>query len=274
MQIKSFFVWILMLFLLVSCTPSSERSSQTSTPQASTQITVMAAASLANAFGEIGRLYQERHPGVKVAFNFGGSQQLSQQIAQGAPADVFASADSRQMGVAEQSGRIAKSDVVLFAHNRLVVILPRNNPAGIHRLEDLARPGLKLIIAAKEVPVGTYTLSFLDKASQDASFGMDFKQKVLANVVSYEENVSSVLSKIELSEADAGVVYTSDAGGPEKGKVEEIPIPDAYNVIADYPIAALQDSPNLPLAKDFVALTLSADGQAILSKYGFIPVKP
>jgi molybdate transport system substrate-binding protein len=274
MQIKPFLVWVMMISLLASCAAPAKSSSQTSTSPVSAQITVMAAASLTDAFEEIGRLYQERHPGVKAVFNFGGSQQLSQQIAQGAPADVFASADSKQMEVAEQSGRVAARDVVAFAHNRLVVILPRSNPAGITRLQDLARPGLKLVIAAEEVPVGSYTMIFLEKASEDAAFGADFKQKVLANVVSYEENVKSVVSKVELGEADGGVVYISDASGAEADKVRQIPIPDALNVSADYPIAVLNDSRHPSLARDFVDLALSADGQAILAKYGFIPVKP
>ena len=232
-----------------------------------TTLTVFAAASLTDAFGEIGRLFEEEYPGATVTFNFAGSNQLAAQIGEGAPADVFASANRRQMDAAVESGRIDASGVEIFVTNRLVVVYPSENPAGLSSLQDLAQPGLLLVLAAEGVPVGQYSLEFLHKASLDPQFGSPFREAVLSNVVSYEENVRSVLNKVELGEVDAGIVYTSDAAGAEGlGRIE---IPGPLNGIAEYPIAALNDSPNSDLAAAFVAWVLGDDGQAILAEYGF-----
>jgi molybdate transport system substrate-binding protein len=234
---------------------------------------VFAAASLTEAFGEIGTQFEAQHPGVSVVFNFAGSQQLAQQLADGAPADVFASANKSQMDVAIHSGRIITGTAQTFVNNRLVVIYPRDNPAKLAQLQDLGKPGLKLVLAAKEVPVGQYALNFLDKAITDQTFGSSFKDKVLKNVVSYENDVKSVLTKVVLGEADAGIVYTSDISGDSASKVGQIEIPDALNVIARYPIAEIQNSSNPDLAKAFTGYVLSPEGQGILAKYGFIPVQ-
>jgi len=233
-------------------------------------LTVLAAASLTAAFQEIGGQFESQNAGVKVQFNFAGSQQLAQQIGQGAPADVFASANKTQMDVVVKSGQIVEDAPQVFVKNRLVVIFPKENPAKITSLQDLAKPGIKLDLAAKEVPVGQYALDFLDKASQDAAFGAAYKDEVIQNVVSYEENVKAVLAKISLGEADAGIVYTTDAASAEPGTIGMLEIPDAYNVIASYPIAVIKDSQNSELAKAFIDLVLSPAGQEILQKYGFI----
>jgi molybdate transport system substrate-binding protein len=152
-----------------------------------------------------------------------------------------------------------------------VVIFPTDNPAGIKELKDLARPGLKLDLAAKEVPVGQYALDVFDKASKDAAYGAEFKAAVLGNVVSYEENVKAVLSKVALGEADAGIVYTSDLTGDAAAKVGRLEIPDALNTIAAYPIAPIKDARNADLAAKFVSYVLSPEGQEILGRYGFMP---
>jgi len=235
-------------------------------------LTIFAAASLTDAFNELGQNFTTAHPGVEVVFNFAGSNQLATQIGEGAPADVFASANAAQMSAAIDSGRIVTGTQLTFVGNRLVVVMPSDNPSGLTELQDLAKPRLKIVLAAKEVPVGQYALDFLDKAEADGSLGAGYKDKVLANVVSYEENVRGVLTKVALGEADAGIVYTSDvASAPEK--VTEIEIPDQLNTIAKYPIAPLHDSAQLELAQQFVDYVLSADGQQVLAKYGFIPVK-
>ncbi len=240
------------------------------TPEPRT-LTVSAAASLTEAFTEIGEQFEAAHPGATVAFNFAASNHLAQQIGQGAPADVFASANRAQMQVAIDSGRIISGTQQTFVRNRLVLIFPKDNPAGIGALQDLAQPGLKLVLAAKEVPVGQYSLDFLDKAVQDAAFGAAYKEAVLKNVVSYEENVRAVLSKVALGEADAGIVYTSDLAGENAAQVGRLDISDNLNTIATYPIATLSDSSNADLAEAFVDYVLSQAGQDILSKYGFIP---
>jgi len=245
----------------------------TATPVKRIDLNVFAAASLTDAFGEIGKMFEANHPGVSVILNFAGSQQLAQQINEGAPADVFASANKKQMDVVIGAGEIVTGTQQTFVKNRLVVIYPQGNPANLKALKDLAKPGLKLVIAAKEVPVGQYALDFLDKATADPAFGASYKDGVVANVVSYEENVKSVLSKVALGEADAGIVYTSDISGNDAGKVVRIDIPDALNVIATYPIAPVKAGRNANLAQAFIDMVLSPEGQNILAKYNFIPVK-
>jgi molybdate transport system substrate-binding protein len=260
-----------------STTPSSagtpgptQSATVGSSPQGNTTLTVLAAASLTESFGEIGKLFEVRNPGVKVAFSFAGSQQLAQQLGQGAPADVFASASPKYMDSAVQAGRVNKGAGKTFVQNRLVVIYPKDNPAGLKELKDLAKPGLKLDLADKSVPVGQYSLDFLDKAVKDPSFDPAFKDNVLKNVVSYEDNVKSVLTKVSLGEADAGIVYVTDITPDASGKIMKIDIPDALNTVATYPIAPISDSKNATLAKAFIDLVLSPDGQAIMARYGFI----
>jgi molybdate transport system substrate-binding protein len=234
-------------------------------------ITVFAAASLTEAFTTIAEAFNTQNPGVEIQFNFAGSQQLAQQLAQGAPADVFASANSAQMDAAVSAGRVAEASAQTFIRNRLVVIYPEENPAGLARLQDLTKPSLKLVLAAKEVPVGGYSLQFLEKASQPAGFGSDFMEKVLSNVVSYEENVRAVYSKVALGEADAGIVYATDIPKDDPADVGKLDIPAELNVVVSYPIAPVQDSANPELAASFVEFVLSPAGQTILADYGFYP---
>jgi molybdate transport system substrate-binding protein len=263
--------FLFVIILLFSASGCAALSPGSPTGAPNVNLTVMAAASLLDSFNDLGAQFQASHPGVEVKFNFAGSQQLAQQIASGAPTDVFASANQAQMEVAVKTSRIDGKLAKIFAQNRLVVIFPKDNPARLARLQDLARPGLKLVFAAKEVPVGQYSLNFLQKASEDPAFSADFESDVLKNVVSYEDNVKAVLTKVALGEADAGIVYTTDAAADPGAEVGQLAIPDALNVIASYPIAALSDGSHLALAQAFVDFVLSAQGQATLQKYGFIP---
>jgi molybdate transport system substrate-binding protein len=176
------------------------------------------------------------------------------------------------MNVAIEAGRVVSGTQQTFVHNRLVVIYPIDNPAGITELQDLANPGVKVILAAKEVPVGQYSLDFLDKASQDPAFPPDYKDKVLANVVSYEDNVRSVLTKVSLGEGDAGIVYTSDVTGEGADQGGTLEIPDHLNTIANYPIAVVSDNAAPTQARAFMDYVLSPAGQAVLEEYGFIPI--
>ena len=230
-------------------------------------MTVFAAASLTNAFGELGAAFDAANPGVTTVFNFAGSNQLATQIGEGAPADVFASANHAQMDAVVESGRIDADAPVVFVTNRLVVVIPADNPANIESLPDLAAPDTLIVLAADAVPVGQYSLDFLDRATADPAFGASYRDDVLANVASYEENVRSVLNKVSLGEADAGIVYTSDLVGVEN--VTTLEIPDELNVIAQYPIAALNDSAHGDMAAAFVDYVLSAAGQEVLANYGF-----
>ena len=242
----------------------------TPTPPVTGRITVYAAASLRDAFTEIGKGFQAQNPGSKVAFSFGGSQQLAEQIGFGAPADVFASANTKLMDAIIKTTRVISGTQSVFVRNRLVVILPSKNPARLRALKDLARPGVKLIMAAKAVPVGQYSLDFLNKAAAKPAFGDAFSKTVLSNVVSYEQDVKAVFAKVALGEADAGIVYSSDAVSDKAGAVTRIDIPDDLNTIAVYPIAPLADSANPAAARAFSQYVLSDKGQTVLAKYGFI----
>lgn len=242
----------------------------TATPEPEPQsLTVFAAASLTDAFTEIGAAFDAANPGVTTTFNFAGSQALRTQIEEGAPADVFASANKTQMDAVIAASLITEGTQQNFLTNKLVVILPADNPAALEKLEDLANPGIKLVLAAEEVPVGKYSLEAFDL--MNGSFGIDFKDKVLANVVSNEDNVKQVVAKVQLGEADAGIVYTSDAIAAPDLKTLEIPAD--LNVIAKYPIAPLVKSENADLAAKFIEYVLSAEGQAVLAKWGFAPVE-
>lgn len=240
----------------------------TARPEPQTLI-VFAAASLTDAFTEIGAMFEVANPGVTVTFNFAGSQSLRTQIEEGAPADVFASASGKEMETLMTGSFVTKDVPQIFLTNKLVVILPADNPAALEKLEDLAQPGIKLVLAAEEVPVGNYARQALDL--MNGSFGTDFKDKVLANVVSNEDNVKQVIAKVQLGEADAGIVYISDSIAAPDLKVIEIPID--LNVIAKYPIAPLTKSENADLAAQFTEYVLSAEGQAVLQKWGFAPIK-
>ncbi len=242
----------------------------TATPEPEPQtLTVFAAASLTDAFIEIGAAFDAANPGVTTTFNFGGSQTLRTQIEEGAPVDVFASANAKEMDTLVTGSFVTADIAQVFLTNKLVVILPADNPAALEKLEDLANPGIKLVLAAEEVPVGKYSRQAFDL--MDASFGTGFKDKVLANVVSNEDNVKQVVAKIQLGEADAGIVYTSDAiAAPDLKTIE---IPADLNVIAKYPIAPLVNSENTELAAQFIEYVLSAEGQSVLAKWGFAPIK-
>lgn len=270
--------WILFLmalavsFLVVSCArdeTASSTASESSSGENQSTLTVFAAASLSDAFQALAEVYKGENPGIEVAFNFAGSNQLATQINQGAPADVFASANWEQMESAIAGGRIDAAAPRRFATNRLVVAFPSENPANIMTIEDLAAPDTLVVLAAEQVPVGRYTLEFLDKAAADPAFGNSFMEDVLANVVSYEENVRAVLNKVALGEADAGIVYLSDVAGVEG--ISHLEIPDALNSTAEYPIGVLSDSGKIDMAASFVELVLSSNGQAILAEYGFGP---
>ncbi len=269
---------LLLPWMTMACTHSSAGSppvqategESTTAPRLQGQVTVFAAASLTDAFTEIGAMLEKAYPGVKVVFNFAGSPTLRAQLEQGARVDVFASADEPNMDAVGRQGLLAGRPR-LFASNRLVVIVPARSHAAIAQLQDLARPGLKLVLARSDVPVGNYARQALARMSQDPAFGPAFAERVLANVVSEEPNVRQVVAKVQLGEADAGIVYATDVTPQVREAVQIIAIPDQFNVIARYPIAVVKNAPNAAGAQAFVDYVLSPPGQAILAKYGFIP---
>jgi len=240
--------------------------------QSPKEFTVFTAASLTGAFGEIGEMF-ENETGIHVAFNFDGSQALRTQLENGAYADVFASANMRQMNAAKDEGLMNNSSVVIFTNNRLSLIVPRDNPAKIANLSDLARPGLKIVMGTKDVPVGDYALQIIAGLGNDSAYGPDYKTKVLANVISQETNVNYVVTKVALGEADAGFAYVSDITEDLASKVDKIEIPDEYNIIAEYPMGILLESEYPVESQEFMNLVISDEGKAVMEKYGFAPVE-
>jgi molybdate transport system substrate-binding protein len=230
---------------------------------------IFAASSLTDAFEEIGSAFEAANPGVEVLFNFGGSSTLAAQLTDGAPGDVFASANTRQMQVVRQSGRIA-GEPRTFARNQLVLIAPDDNPAGITSLRDLSNPGVKLVVAAPDVPVRTYTDLMLARLESLPTYGDTFRRAVMDNIVSEEDNVRQVFLKVALGEADAGIVYQSDITLSATDQVLPIPIPRAVNAFASYPIAVLNDSDHPEIAQSFTEYVLSSAGQDTLTRWGFI----
>jgi molybdate transport system substrate-binding protein len=231
-------------------------------------LTVFAAASLTDAFRGIGSAFERGHPGTHVIFDFGASSLLRTQIEQGAPADVFASADRTQMEPLARSGNVR--GVTPFARNQLVVVVPAANPGHVRRLQDLARPGLRLVITAEPVPIGHYTREALARMSVPGALGASFERRVLANTISQEPNVRGLVAKVELGEADGAIVYASDAVAAGR-KVKVIPIPERYNEIAVYPVAVVAGSPHSSEAAAFVQYLRSRPAQALLRRYGFQP---
>jgi len=272
--------WVGLTLLVVAtgCNATSQddpinQAGATQSPTASRQkLTVFAAASLTGAFAEIGKAFEYAHPGVQVSFNFAGSQILRTQLEQGASSDVFASADHKNMDSLVAENLITAKTVQDFASNSLTVILPSWNPGKLLTLSDLARPGLKLVLADASVPAGNYARQLLDKMSQEAAYGADFSAKVLANVASNETDVKQVVAKVELGEADAGIVYVSDAKATPG--LSMLAIPTNFNVVASYPVAVLANAPEPVLAQEFIAYVTSPEGQAILSEWGFTPPLP
>ncbi len=235
--------------------------------QQKTTLVVYAASSLTEAFTAIGEEFETRNTDVQVVFNFAGSQTLSTQIEHGAAADIFASADVSHMERLQKENLVAEAPVV-FAQNRLIVVLPAANPAGLQDLHDLARPDVRIVLAQENVPVGRYTRQMLDNLGTDAAYGNAYAKAVLANVRSEELNVRQVLAKVALGEADAGVVYVSDVASAPAA-VETLEIPAHANVIAEYPIALLATGKEQELARRFLAFVLSPSAQEILEQAGF-----
>ncbi|GHJ39976.1 molybdate ABC transporter substrate-binding protein [Streptomyces sp. TS71-3] len=226
-------------------------SAGTSGPPAA-DLTVLAASSLTDVFQKAGAAYEKEHPGTHVKFSFAGSQELAAQVKQGAPADVLVTADQKTMdGVGPDAG-----SSTVIAKNRLVIATGKGNPKKIDNLKDLSDTKLKVVLAAPEVPVGNYSHKVLDA------------QKITVHPVSEEANVRAVLSKVELGEADAGLVYKTDAA-TAPGKVDAITIPDAQNAIASYPAATLKESQHGEAAAAFVKWLSSAEAQKLLRAAGF-----
>lgn len=232
-------------------------------------LTVFAAISLRGPLEEIGAEFEARHPDVDIAFNFAGSQRLRFQLEQGAKAEVFVSADERQMTFAAESQLLADEPLV-FAGNRLIVALPDGNPGDVHTLEDLASPGLRVVWADETVPLGAYSREVVSALGD--TFGVDFQAQVEGNIVSEEESAAAVAGKVELGEADAAIIYETDV--PRLGREDAtfIAIPDADQPDIGYLVAPLEGSGNGELSAAFIQFLLSDGGQRILIQHGFLGV--
>jgi molybdate transport system substrate-binding protein len=217
-------------------------------------LTVLAAASLTESFAELGRSFEARHPGTKITFNFDSSSALATQANNDVPADLFASADQPNMKKVTDAGNA--TDPKVFAHNRLAIIVAKGNPKKITGLADLARPGVTFVLCAPEVPCGKYAAEAMSKAG------------VKGTPKSLETNVKGVVTKVTTGQVDAGIGYATDAKAAGAA-AEGVDIPDEQNVIADYPVALLEQSPNAELARAFLDYILGADGQGVLARYGF-----
>ena len=235
--------------------------------RASQTLTVFAATSLTDAFEALRDEFLAANPDTEILLNFSSSSTLAAQLIQGAPADIFASANERQMELVIESGYAAVEDVRIFAHNQLTLITPGDNPAGLRSVRDLTRAGILLVLAAEGTPIRAYTDDML--ASHGDELGAEFVADVYLNLVSEESNVRQVVARVALGEADAGIVYQSDALGDVSSQLHTIEIAAAHNQLASYPIATLSATANPALAASFVDFALSEDAQSILSAFGF-----
>jgi molybdate transport system substrate-binding protein len=261
--VKKTLILLATLVLMVGCSADSSTTNTGGQPaDSSAELTVFAASSLTAAFTQMGIDFEAANLGTTVTFNFGPSDGLAGQIQSEGTADVFASASGTWMdAVAKDPGVTGRAD---FVKNRLVIITPPDNPVGIGSIEDLANPGVQLVLAADGVPVGDYAREALDNAG--------IQKTALANVVSNEEDNASVVAKITAGEADAAIVYESDVSEAAGNDVGTVEIPANVNVIATYPIAVVTGAPDPDGGSAFVTYVVGSEGQATLERYGFEPI--
>ena len=239
-----------------SSEPDASKNSADSAQKLSGNVTVFAAASLKESFTALGKQFEKEHPGTKVTFSFGGSDSLAASITGGAPADVFAAASPKTMAIVTDK-KDAVGTPATFVRNQLEIATLPGNPDKVASLKDLTKSGLKVVLCDKTVPCGAAAQKALDASSLELT------------PVSYEQDVKSALTKVELKEADAAVVYKTDVKAAGD-KVEGVEFPESAKAINDYPIALLKDSRNATTAKAFIALVQSAEGQKVLTSAGFL----
>ncbi len=234
------------------------------------RLVVFAAASLSSAFDHVARIYDSSVEGMPLEINYGASQTLRVQIREGAYADVFASAAAIEMEQAVADGLVRPGDPVLFARNRLALILAPGNPAGLAQPADLARPGVRVAIADEAVPLGRYSRILLGRLDEGLGVGEEFSQRVLANVVSFELSASAVMGRLRSGEADVGIGYASDLAGIGAG-LSSIPLPEGVSPEAEYHAAPVVGSRRPEPARTFTLWLLSSEAQAVLAEAGFLP---
>ncbi len=229
---------------------------------------MLAASSLTDAFGELAETFEEENPGVTVRQSFESSSTLLTQIQQGAPADVFASASEEEMDTAVGDD-LVEGEPEVFVRNREVVMVPKDNPANIQEFRDVAGGNVRLVLAQEDVPAADYALEILGNANQE--YGQGFERDVLDNIVSREPDVRASVNRVVVGDADATFGYASDYTPDIRDRVEVVPIPPDLNIVATYPVAALSDAQEPELAREWVALVTSEEGQRVLDKWGFEP---
>ncbi|WP_458242583.1 molybdate ABC transporter substrate-binding protein [Streptomyces sp. MAI_2237] len=249
------------LLALTACSSSDSNDTKTaSSPSSSGKlsgtVTVFAAASLQESFTTLGKEFEKEHPGTKVTFNFGGSDTLAASITGGAPADVFAAASPKTMAIVTGEKDVVGTPAT-FVRNQLEIATLPGNPQKVSSLKDLTRSGLKVVLCDKMVPCGAAAQKALDAS------------KLKLAPVSYEQDVKSALTKVELKEADAAVVYKTDVTAAGD-KVEGVEFPESADAVNDYPIALLKNAPNAAAAQAFIRLVRSPEGQKVLSTAGFL----
>ena len=258
-------VALILVLSLTGCGGGGDGGQQDEVEGNNSEVTVLAASSLTDTFEELATLFQEQNPGTKVRTSFGGSSELPTQIEQGAPADVFASADEDKMDIAVQEDLV--NEPLTFARNWPVLIVPKDNPTGIQGLQNVAKPGTKLVLAQDGVPIAEYAKHILSIAN--SGYESNFEQQVMGNIVSREANVRASTNRVTLGEADATFVYRSDVTEDIRDQVQVIEIPENVNVMAIYPIATIAESQHPELAQEWIDLVLSDEGQRVLEEYGF-----
>jgi molybdate transport system substrate-binding protein len=246
--------------------PAASASVATTDPDV--ELTVFGAASLKGALEAAKAAYETADPGVTVTLSTDSSAALATQIGEGAPADVFLSADTTNPQKLIDAG-LADGDAIVFAGNELTIIVPTDNPAGIVTPADLARDGIRIIAAGDEVPITTYATQLVDNLAAETGDPVGFAAAYAANVASKEDNVKAVVAKIELGEGDAGIVYVTDAAASDQ--VMRVDVPDGANVPANYAGVVVKASPEVDAARAFLDWFAGPDGRAILASFGFLP---
>lgn len=266
-----FIIGIIVSFIMVlggcGSTTSKTSSVQSNKKEAPKKITVFAAASLTESYNEIAKdLKKDKN--IEVSYNFAGSQQLVTAIDQGANADVFASADTKNMDKIKTDGKVDKSKI--FANNQLIIAKYKDSSISITSLKDLAKDGVKLVVGDKSVPCGSYFYKALDAALKDNTIDQDTYNKILKNIKSNELNVKDIVSKVTLGEADAGVVYKTDVVKSNKDKLQVVKDAEFSKLKIEYPVAVINSSSNKNAAQEFIDYITTGKGKDILKKYGFI----
>lgn len=255
---------LLLLIAQIGCVAGAEPNTS--------ELTIFAAASLTGVAGDLKTIFEETHPGVTVITNLDSSATLETQIKEGAKADLFLPASTKNMDNLEKEGLINNESITPYATNKLAIIVPADNPAGITGLSDFAKEGVKIVSETAEVPVRKYTDQMLGKAANDSEYGPAFVDAFKANIISEETNVAGATTKVALGEADAGITYYSDVSKELGEKITIIDLPESLNVVASYKAGIITDAEHADLAREYIALLTSDEGKAVLKDYKFSPV--